>query len=407
MGALAAAATWAAAWAAAEWVRGTILTGFPWLNIGYAHVDGAYAGWAPLLGVYGVAFWSAFAAAALAELWRGLRDGLALRHTAPALCAALAAVAGVIAATLSWSHPSGPPLAVRLVQGNVDQGEKFDPEHLVAGIRRHLDLAASAPPPGAPAPQVILLPETIMPLFQDQMGPAVWNAWTQLAARTGATVIMGVPLEEAGPRYTNSVIALRGDTPVRDLLAARAPMRYDKRHLVPFGEFVPYGFRWFVDAVTIPLGDFDRGGSRQPPFVLDGQRLAPNICYEDLFGEELLPALRPGPAGDPGATIMANFSNLGWFGNSWALPQHLQIARMRTLETARPMLRATNTGATAVIDGRGRVTAELPYLRAGVLDVQVQGTTGLTPYVRYGNLPMVALLAAILGAALWAGRRRG
>jgi len=404
---LAAAAVWAAAWAGAEWLRGTAFTGFPWLNAGYAQVDGPYAGWAPLLGVYGVAFWAAFAAAALAGLWRGLRAGRVRPQPAAAACAALAAGAGLAASHVSWSRPAGPPLAVRLVQGDVDQGEKFDPQHLLAGIRRHLELAASPPAPGNPAPQLILLPETIMPLFQDQMGPEVWQAWTRLAARTGATVVMGAPLQESGgARYTNSVIALRGDTPVADLLAARAPMRYDKRHLVPFGEFVPYGFRWFVDAVTIPLGDFDRGAGRQPPFEIDGQRLAPNVCYEDLFGEELLPALRPGAPGDPGASILANFSNLGWFGDSWALPQHLQIARMRALETARPMLRATNTGATAAIDGRGRVLARLPAMQPGVLDVQVQGTAGLTPYARYGNSPVLALLAACLAWAGWARRRR-
>src|SRR5690606_11522856 len=122
----------------------------------------------------------------------------------------------------------------------------------------------------------------------------------------------------------------------------------DKQHLVPFGEFIPPGFRWFVDAMIMPLGDFNRGPARQSPFLIADQRIAMNICYEDVFGEELLPAIRP-VNGDPGASILANVSNLGWFGNTLALPQHLQMARMRVLETGRPMLRATNTGMTAII----------------------------------------------------------
>jgi apolipoprotein N-acyltransferase len=191
---------------------------------------------------------------------------------------------------------------------------------------------------------------------------------------------------------TNSVLLL--DRAVFDGTGAR-PARYDKRHLVPFGEFVPWGFRWFVDLMTIPLGDFGRGADIQPPFKVGEQRISFNICYEDVFGEELLPAL----AGEDGATILANVSNIAWFGNSHALPQHLQIARMRTLETARPMIRATNTGVTAAIDFDGKVLAALPTYQLGALSLQVQGRTGLTPYARTGNWPILALSMLILAAA--------
>src|SRR5690606_2818632 len=137
-------------------------------------------------------------------------------------------------------------------------------------------------------------------------------------------------------------------------------LRYDKHHLVPFGEFVPPGFHWFVDAMNIPLGDFDRGPTRQEPFPLHGQAVAPNICYEDVFGEEIIQAARPGTDGSQGATLLVTMCNVGWFGRSWALRQHLQISRMRALETARPMLRATNTGMTAAIAPLGNVRAALP-----------------------------------------------
>jgi apolipoprotein N-acyltransferase len=182
-------------------------------------------------------------------------------------------------------------------------------------------------------------------------------------------------------------------------IGAEGPLnwRYDKRHLVPFGEFVPTGFRWFVNLMHIPLGDFARGAPGQPALELRGQRLAFNICYEDIFGDELAPQVRAG------ATILVNVSNIAWFGDSPALPQHLQIARMRAMELARPMLRATNTGMTAAIDARGRVIAELaPYVEEA-LAVEVRGTTGLTPYARAGDLAPLALLVLMgaLAAATW------
>ncbi len=172
---------------------------------------------------------------------------------------------------------------------------------------------------------------------------------------------------------------------------------------MPFGEFIPWGFRWFVDLMQMPIGDQQRGAPYQGPMDLAGQRIAVNICYEDLFGREIIAAWQV-PERAP--TLLLNISNLAWFDDSIALDQHLQISRLRALETGRPMLRATNTGATAVIDARGIVTAALPYLTAAALDNRVTGYTGLTPYVRWGDGPALALIAALLVVAAWAGRRR-
>ena len=381
--ALTGALTWAALWAGFEWVRAVLLTGFPWLNIGYAHVDSPLAGWAPLLGVHGMALLAAFAAAAIATLWQPSRktplDGR--RALAAGLALALAAT-GWLLARIDWSRPFGEPLNVRLIQGNIEQSQKFDPALLDQSLRRHLELAALPPMPGEPAPQLTILPETVMPVFQNQLDPRVWEAWRAIAARQNSVIAMGSPLLDVvggRERYTNSVIGFDGATPVEHLLAGSTAMRYDKRHLVPWGEYVPPGFHWFVDMLDIPLGDFDRGAERQTPFAVGGQHVAFNICYEDLFGPDLLPALQPGPQGEPGATILVNVSNLGWFGDSWALRQHLQIGRLRTIETARPMLTATNTGITAAIDAKGHVAAQLAPMQPGVLPVSVQGMTGLTP----------------------------
>ncbi|PWF24179.1 apolipoprotein N-acyltransferase [Corticimicrobacter populi] len=406
-----AAFVWAACWTGAEWLRGTVLTGFPWLNAAYAHVDSPYAGWAPVLGSYGVAFMAALSAAALALLTLpaepryGQRNG-STRKLSPLLIVFPVLLTGWWSLSNRWAEPYGAPLQVRLVQGNIDQGVKFNPETLASTLAHHQQLSLN-PFPATP-PELIVLPETIVPAFQNQIDPALWDDWRMLARYTGATVILGAPLlDPASGEYANSVIGIDRDTSHEALLAGRPDMRYDKRHLVPFGEFVPPGFRWLVDSMRIPLGDFTRGTTAQAPFPLKGQYLAPNICYEDVFGNELLPALQPDAAtGTPGATILVNVSNLGWFGDSWALRQHLQIARMRALETARPMLRATNTGVTAAIDDGGVVIGQLPVYEAGVLDAQIQGMTGLTPYARWADRPVLILCGLILVLALLARLRR-
>ncbi|AZY51747.1 apolipoprotein N-acyltransferase [Bordetella avium] len=397
------ALVWAACWTVFEWLRGTLMTGFPWLNIGYGVVDSPIAGWGPVLGVYGMAFVTAFCAAALA----GLKGEGSARQALAAGLAVLLVLAGGLLALLPWSRPYGDPLSIRLVQGNVEQSQKFDPALIETGLLRHLELAALTGPAGsASSPDLIILPETVIPLFQNQLAPSVWEAWKTIAGRQSATIAMGVPLEVPDAtgrlRYTNSVIGLDAHTPLEQLRGGTTAMRYDKQHLVPWGEFVPPGFRWFVDMLNIPLGDFDRGAAYQQPFAVADQRIAFNICYEDLFGAELLPALYPDNQG--GATILANVSNLGWFGDTWALRQHLQIGRLRSIETARPMVTATNTGVTAAIDARGHVVAQLPTHQAGVLPVVVQGMTGLTPYARFGDKLALAIAGLILVAA--AARRR-
>jgi apolipoprotein N-acyltransferase len=203
---------------------------------------------------------------------------------------------------------------------------------------------------------------------------------------------VGIPLTRGADGYTNSVIGL-GDA---------RPYRYDKAHLVPFGEFIPYGFHWFVRLMNMPLGDFARGRLDQPSFEVRGRRIAPTICYEDLFGEQLAQRFAV-PAQAP--NVIANLTNLAWFGDTIALPQHLQIARMRSLEFQLPSIRATNTGVTAIIDARGRVTGQLAPYTAGVLLGSVQPAAGVTPYAwlaaRLGYAPIVllGLLALALAAA--------
>lgn len=405
---LLAAAIWASVWMLFEWLRGTLFTGFPWLNIGYAHADGPFAGWAPVIGVYGVAWLAAFAAGGIGLLMRAQGGPNESPAALTVVCVIALVLTGVGLGQLKWSAPVGAPLIVRLVQGNIDQSVKFDPAHLRQGIDTYVHLAGLPPKEASAAPKLIILPETVMPMFQNRIGLQTWQRWIDVAAQRKATIMMGIPLNTATDgteHYTNSVITFNAQTPANDLRIGTSLQRYDKHHLVPFGEFIPPGFRWFVDAMNIPLGDFDRGQLGQAPLALAGQQIAPNICYEDVFGEEIIKAVMPG-SGEPGASLLVNVSNLAWFGNSWALQQHLQISRMRAIETARPMLRATNTGMTAAIDADGSVRAVLAPHQMGVLDVEVQGTQGLTPYVRWGNWPVLILSLAIIALGFGVSAQR-
>lgn len=402
---LAAAIVCASAWTLLEWVRGTFLTGFPWLNIAYAHVDGMFAGWAPLFGAYGVSWFAAFTAATLAIFALNTRHDAPKNYSFPLGIAAIFATVGIVLSGIEWHQAHGKPFFVRLAQGNVDQNVKFDPQRLNDGVNLYKKLAALEAKSPEVKPEIIILPETIVPLFQHQWQPEFWQEWIDIADAQKATLLLGLPLyaENAGQAsYTNSAITIDAQSSAVGIQQLQIRQRYDKHHLVPFGEFVPTGFRWFIDLLHIPLGDFNRGATRQTNFKINDQYIGPDICYEDVFGEEIIQSVREHKEYGAGATLLVNISNLAWFGNTWALAQHLQIARMRSIETARPMLRATNTGATASIFPNGQVQALLPTHSVGVLDVEVQGTTGQTPYVKWGNWPVIiwSLLLLIL-AGRW------
>ena len=373
-------ALFAALWLLAELARTVIFTGFPWLASGYAQIDGPLAAWAPWLGVSGIGTLAAVLAALLA-LARHRRSAWALG------LALLLPAASALVGTKEFSRPSG-ELSVSLLQGNVPQDQKFSMEHVpqaLAWVAHALESARG---------ELVVAPETAVPLLPEQLAELVPDYWPALRARfeSGSqSALIGVPLGDYSHGYTNSVVGLSAAS------LGVPPYRYDKVHLVPFGEFIPTGFRWFTELMNIPLGDFARGPLNAPSFAVAGQRVAPNICYEDLFGAELAqrfidPALAP--------TIFANVSNIGWFGDTIAVDQHLNISRMRSLEFQRPMLRATNTGATAIIDHRGQVQAMLPPFTQGVLDGSVQGRDGLTPFAwwsaRFGLWPWLGLAGLVL-----------
>jgi len=374
-----------ATWALSEWLRGLLLTGFPWLASGYAHSDGPLAGYAPVIGVYGLSLVAAVVAGLIASFAWQTR-----RVTVSVLGLALLLAVGQGLRGIDWTQPTGAPIAVRLVQGNVPQNEKFAD----GGLQRAIDTFAPLMNREGKA-DLVVLPESIFPLPLNYLPDDVVLSLRKFARDRGAALVFGVFIEQPRGQYFNSAVGLRpdGEPPLQ---------RYSKRHLVPFGEFIPWGFRWFVDRMQIPIGDQQRGATYQGPMELAGQRIAVNICYEDLFGAEIIAAWR---VSERAPTLLLNISNLAWFDDSLALPQHLQISRLRALETGRPVLRATNTGATAIIDARGNVAAQLPFQTAGVLDGRVQGYSGTTPYAALGNAPALGLIAVLLMAGAFLGRR--
>ncbi len=361
-----AAALLAGLWMLAELARNTLWTGFPWGAGGYAHTDGPLAALARWVGVYGLGYAATFIAVLLAGA--RMRD---LRSPLPWL-AVLGLCLGLWGANQSRTDalsvaitPPRPPLTLALLQGNIPQDEKFQAG---SGIPLALDWYA-AELKNARA-ELVVAPETALPLLPRQLPPGYLDAIAERYASGAQAALVGVPLGDFQQGYTNSVLGFRPST--------LTPYRYDKHHLVPFGEFVPPLFRWFINLMDIPLGDFARGSLAQTSFDWRGERIAPNICYEDLFGDEIAAQFRD-PAAAP--TILLNLSNIAWFGTGLAIDQHLQISRMRTLEFERPMVRATNTGATAVIAADGRVTHQMERATRGVLQAQVQGRSGaVTPF---------------------------
>ena len=361
----------------AEWTRAWIFTGFPWLSSGYAHNAAPLGGFAALIGVYGIGLLSAVIAGALALL---------SRQKWLVAIPLILLVSGALLQRIDWTAPFGQPITVRLLQANVPQDMKFQPERTRDILQRYQTMITEAPA------DLIATPETALPLLYSQLPPDLLPSLQAFAQTSRSQLLIGVPLSDNPQHYANSVIGIGAST-----------YRYDKHHLVPFGEFIPLGFRWFIDMMQMPLGDFTRGAMQQVPLAVKDQWVLPNICYEDLFGEEIAAQLSGNAAQ---TTLLLNVSNIAWFGNSFALPQHLQISQMRTLETGRPMLRATNTGMTAIIDPKGRVLQQLAPLTNGVLAASVQGYRGTTPYILLGNWLVLALGLAMLLAARWLGRKK-
>jgi apolipoprotein N-acyltransferase len=366
-----------AAWTLTEWMRGWVLTGFPWGQIGYSQItESPLAGYAPVGGILLVTLLLALSAGALCL---ALHAGKWLRLS---LLVGLIAfwISGMQLKQVSWTTPVGKPIAVALAQGNVPQSIKWDP------VSFEMTLSLYAQQIATTHADLMILPETAIPVFLNDLPPAYIDMLTALARRNHMALALGIPRRTNDQQgYLNAVVALSDP----------GMPYYAKDHLVPFGEFIPFPMLtgWIYQIMNMPLSGFSRGGAGQAPLALAGQLISFNICYEDSFGEELL-------SGAARSTMLANVSNLAWFGKSQAASQQLQLAQTRALETGRYMLRSTNTGMTAIIRPDGEVDAIAAPFTRQVLMGFAQGRTGMTPYMRHGNLPVLLLCLLMLCAPL-------
>jgi apolipoprotein N-acyltransferase len=364
-----------ALWVVSEWVRSWIFTGFPWNSVGYSQIPGSPpAGFAPLLGIYGVSLVVAVMAgcmALMAACWRATRRV----HRAALMAFAVLGASGFALKQIEWTQPAGAPVTVSLLQGNVAQDMKWREDQMRATLTTYAQMIANS------EARLIVLPETALPLFLHQVPADYLDAIAAHAKKHNSDVLIGVPERARDGSYYNTTFSL----------GASPQQFYRKSHLVPFGEFIPLRpvLAWIVNILAIPLQDFARGAIDQQPLDIAGQKVAVNICYEDVFGEEIIRQL-------PQATLLVNMSNVAWFGRSIAPDQHLQISQARALETGRYMLRATNTGMTAVINPHGEVERVAPQFETAMLTHTVRGYDGVTPYVRWGNYAVLLLLALML-----------
>lgn len=350
-------------WLLAEWLRGWLLTGFPWLHLGYSQSDGALMGLAPLLGIYGMSLATVVVAVLLAMLYRS--RGVARLYVVAGLTLLL--LGSALAGRIEFTRPLAGSVEVALIQGNIPLTQKWAPGAGDAILAHYIALGHEA----AGRSDLVVWPEGAIPDdWQAVAGP--------LSARLAghrATYLAGVIDRPQPSTYYNAAAVLNGDGGL-----------YRKRHLVPFGEFLPLEglLGWLIDYLHIPMSDFRPWPVEQAPLRLAGHPVAVSICYEDAFGEELI-----GPAGD--AAYLVNLSEDAWFGDSLAPAQRLQMARVRARENGRTFLRAANTGITAVIDADGRVAERLPQFRPGVLYATVTPRSGTTLYARVGNALVIGL----------------
>ncbi len=370
----------------ADWLRGWVLTGFPWLWFGYSQLEGPLAGLAPIMGVQGISWLLTFSAAAL---W------LLLQHR-PSWWPSLAALAlwGMAfgAGFIQWVTPTQSS-RFALIQGNIEQSLKWIPGQLELSLERYLGLTL----PERDA-EVVIWPESALPASEQHLAP--WLEQVDLLMRErGQSLITGTVSRPDTDEVYNAVITLG-----RNAISYQPEHsnRYYKQQLVPVGEFVPFGslLRPLAPFFDLPMSSFSRGDAGQPDLNAAGRHLSVAICYEVAF---------PGLVRDnmkPDTDYLLTLSNDTWFGQSIGPWQHQQIARMRALELGRPLIRATNNGVTLVTDEKGRITASLPQFEAGVLRTEVTGMTGLTPYARFGSTPLLIWLLVIAALGILQGRRQ-
>lgn len=366
-----------------EWLRGWLFTGFAWLKLGYTQIDGPLAGYAPIGGVYALSLLTAVSGGLLWGLIRWSGRGRLAAGTGLAIIW----LGGAALQPITWTQADGAPFKAAVLQANIPQAIKWDPEAKIGIIQAYWDLTKEHLDA-----KVIVWPETAIPDFLHQVREVIVDPIAEEARAKGVEIVLGIPVLNLDTgAYYNGLLSI----------GSREDL-YTKRHLVPFGEFLPFK-AWLgplVKLFEIPMSDFTSGPAARPLLKVGGYTAGASICYEDIFPGEVAQAL-------PEAQFLISVSNDAWFGDSLAPHQHLEMARMRALETGRDLVRATNTGISAIIDWRGRVIGEVPPFVRGAYSAAVQPRSGATPFVWVGNWLAIGLALAMVGAALLIRRSGG
>jgi apolipoprotein N-acyltransferase len=359
-------------WLLVEYFRGYLaLNGFPWLQIAYSQLETPLAGYIPVAGVYGTGFIVALTASVLVFMFQTRKHRLLLAAILAALW-----ITGSVLQTIKWTRAKGSPIRVSLIQGNITQGQKWLPENRLNTLllykkmtEQHWDSA------------VIVWPETSIPAYLSDVNEWFLMPLSKAAQQHNTDLIVSLPVHgNSEDEKYNAVMTLGKETGL-----------YRKKHLLPFGEYLPWqpvsGF--ILNSLGLKLGNFKPGGIDQPLLKAGGYPFITSICYEDAFGDA-------GIIGLPGAAYLVNVTNDGWFGNSIEPHQHLQIARMRAMETGRFLLRSTNTGVTAIVASDGKIISQAPLFKATVLTGVITPVSGMTPYSRLGDKPVIYVLVILL-----------
>jgi len=369
-------------WMLFEWLRSWVFTGFPWLNLGYSQIDAPLGGYAPVFGSEGV---SMLAVLTAAVLWQLTQRRNRITWSTLAIIGVVW-LAGWGLKSVSWSQAIGKPIKVAVVQGNLPQLTKWDPDKIMQRLEHYAELSS----PYWGKVDAIVWPENALTIFWQDAPKSYREALQQHVSHSGTDLVIGLPYanKQTGEYYSSLMVL------------GKHPGVYNKRHLVPFGEYVPMAsmLRGLIKFFDLPMSGFSPGAEHQQHLEVAGQPLAPSICYEDAFGSELLDFL-------PQATLLINGSNNAWYGDSLAPHQHLQISRMRALETSRDLIRATTTGISALVDQHGQIISRTAEFKAEVLEGQVQPRQGATPYVRMGNWPVNSVMFVLLIFLIVYGRR--
>jgi len=368
-----------------EVLRSLLFSGFPWLEIGVLGVNLPLAKLAPFLGSYGVTFFIVFCIATLVN-----------NFNFRSVCKVLSIVfISLFVGLINLTDETKDPIKILLVQGGIPQLIKFKPDHELKVQKKYYSLIKTAISNDDKI-EAVILPETALIRPLELTNKDFLEELSSLIATTDSKLITGIAYVK-NEKWYNSLLLLKPN--LTNPFFFEIAGEYHKQHLVPFGEFVPTGFKWFIEKMEIPLGDFSKGESVQTPIVLGEHRIVSNICFEDLFNSEIIEHLKQ-PGLENKSTILLNISNLGWFGESNSLKYHLMAARMRSIETSKPTVRSTNTGMTAHIDHKGTVKTLLQPTKPGYIVTEVSGRAGQTPFTNYGNTPILLLCIFVLIAGV-------